>query len=158
MDVLLKKVYNGEPIGDVAGFSKKVVFCHQFSPGWVETDLLFGFIRCYRMNVRKNTVLVTIAGTAYLFVTVIVITVRAAIPTYSFQILRIAGLTFTIAGLCTKSWLRLSGQTRKLKMHSATTFGHLPIGGVLKKETKVAQTSMTLIIMGFTLQLYGNLG
>ncbi len=109
------------------------------------------------MNIRRNTVLVSVVGAAYLVAVVIIIAVRAALFTNSSQILRVAGLIFTGEGALYQILVKALRTDKEIEEASATTFGHLPIGGVLKKETKVAQISMTLILIGFTLQLFGNL-
>src|SRR2546425_4822584 len=109
------------------------------------------------MNVQRNTALVTLVAVAYLVVIIIIIAVRATLFANSSQILRIAGLTFMGEGALYQVVVKALRTNKEIEESSVTTLGHLPLGGVWKKERDVAQGAMVLILIGFTLQLFGTI-
>ncbi|SRR6266487_1795777 len=110
------------------------------------------------MNPQKNTLFVASVGLAYLVGLVLVFAVRVFLPSYSFQVLRIVGLAFTILGALYQVTSKALRTQEEIDRASTPTLGRLPIMDLLIKETKIARTAMVLILLGFMLQLAGNLG
>jgi hypothetical protein len=112
------------------------------------------------MNGKQVAFLLKTTGLSYLFATLVLLVVLAFIsPGVWFRVLRLLGIGSSVLGATISLVPRALRGTEEIQAQADTYYGSNPhVKKALLRDTKIAQWGMALILVGFLLQLFGNLG
>jgi hypothetical protein len=112
------------------------------------------------MNGKQVAFLLKTAGLSYLFATLILLVVIAFLsPGVWFRVLRLLGIGSSVLGATISLIPRALRGPEEIEAQAGTYADKNPhLEKALLRDTKIAQWGMGLILVGFLLQLFGNLG